>query len=342
MPPPVYERFDFARVVDLHKEIFDGAFSDACCYDFVSEKYDGFCDRALEIMYRFEERRPEGFEDLATDHVSHDHVTEGFLKPTKDKQAAKPNTSRLWSKRANIFGEMLFNYYGREINSIDRDNISWRIAACFKQLKRFKPIERDFKPIEPAWYPARIEDARHGAPTKAGKPTISATFRLFDGPFGGLTFVQRMPYKYWMYVIKRALGFPAYKRLHKNEFAQARIAGLLDTTEGYRFSEFFPSSGMQAFNRDLRKSREAPCLYGYKWACIDCTRGHSLANYERAADGKEMYSDCERATHSMTFKKGMCPRCKRDDAWFDVGDKICVTCKADQNRSAIRLATYGG
>jgi hypothetical protein len=30
-----------------------------------------------------------------------------------------------------------------------------------------------------------------------------------------------------------------------------------------------------------------------------------------------------------------------DDAWFDAGDKVCVECKADFNRNAIKMSSYG-
>jgi hypothetical protein len=341
MPPPADMRFEFSRIQALHYELWSCAFNDSIDYTLVDERYDMFCDRALRTVYGFDERRPEGVERLlGSVGFDDDHVQASF-KANDDVTETKPDESKVWSDRVKILSDMLFDYYGKEVTPVSRNEIAWRIAGSVGQLKKFKPMEKTFVARLPEWTMLRIEDMRYGIPTHLGKPTLAVTFRVFDGPFGGLTFIQRIPYKYWMAVIKRDLGFPAYKHVHKNEFVLARMAGLLEVQEHPRLNEFYASSGMQAHNRKMRKERSTPCTFGYKWECCACTRGHSRANFERGPDGDLRYSDCPRATHSMTYKQGSCPRCRRDDAWFDAGDKMCVECKADLNRNAIKMASYG-
>jgi len=340
MPPPANTRFEFSRIQVLHYELWSLAFNDAIDYTLVDEQFDKFCDRALRIVYGFDKRRPEGVESLiGSVGFDDDHVQASF-KAHSDVTKTIPDTSKVWSDRVKILHNLLFDYYGKEVTQVARDEIAWRIACSVGQLKKFKPMEKAFVARAPEWTMVRIEDMRYGIPTHTGKPTLAVTFRLFDGPFGGLTFIQRVPYKYWMAVIKRELGFPAYKHVHKNEFVLARMAGLLEVQEYPRLNEFYSSSGMQVYNRALRKERVTPCTFGYKWECSSCTRGHSSANFERGPDGDLRYSDCPRATHSMTYKQGSCQRCRKDDAWFDPGYKMCVECATDLSRNAIKLASY--
>jgi len=134
--------------------------------------------------------------------------------------------------------------------------------------------------------------------------------------------------------VKKDLGFPVYQRAHKNEFVLARLAGLLDTTEQQvRITEFYASGGMQAWNRGLRKWRDEPCGKGLSWSCHECTMGHSPA-------AKEI--SCFRGTHTNTFKRGHCARCKQDDVWLDGVARVCVSCEVDANRKMVRLSSYGG
>jgi hypothetical protein len=321
-------RFEMRRIEAIHQELFEQTLSFVNADVLEGDLFDRAVNAVLGVLFNHAERRPEGAEDITQEKVSTDHTAEGTR-----------GTSKLWSKRANILEALLAGFQGKTMSPDVLSECAWRCAASLDCVMKFKSMKAAFEPGEPEWVSLRIEDVRWGRPTMAGKPTFNITFRIFSGPFGGLTFDQRFPYKFWMYVVKRDLGFPAYKHVHKNEFVLGRLAGLLetrgltDTRDKAQISEFYASGGMRTWNSGLRKWRADDCRLGYGWACHECTMGHSPATKNLS---------CLRGTHTNTYHQGTCIRCKDDAAWLDGAARVCVSCEADANRKMVRLSSYGG
>lgn len=323
MPPPAGTRFSMSRVEALHQELYEQTLCSANADVLEGDLFDKVVGDVLDLLFNFAQRRPEGAEEIAREKATTDHTAEGMR-----------GTSKLWSKRANIFEAMLAGFQGKTMTPEMLNECAWRCAASFDCLMKFKAMHLAFTPVVPDWAAMRVDDVRYGRPTMNGKPTLNITFRLFSGPFGGLTFEQRFPYRFWMGLVRRDLGFPVYKRVHKNEFVLVRLAGLLDTTEQPQITEFYASGGMRTWNSGLRKLREEPCRLDFSWLCHECTMGHSPA-------AKDI-SCASRGTHTNTFRQGHCIRCKEDDAWLDGAARVCVSCEADANRKMVRLSSYGG
>jgi len=324
MPPPAGTRFNMSCVEAIHQELFEQTLSIANADVLEGDLFDRVVNDVLDVLFHHAQLRPEGVEAITSEKVTTDETAEGTR-----------GTSKLWPKRANIFEKMLSGFQGKTMTPEVMNECAWRAAASFDCLMKFRELKQTFEPCEPEWAPMRVEDVRYGRPTLNGKPTLNIVFRLFGGQFGGLTFEQRFPYRFWMAVVKKDLGFSVYKRVHKNEFVRVRLAGLLDTCEQQtQITEFYASGGMRDWNRDLRKWREDPCPEGFTWLCHECTMGHFPAVKNTMS--------CSRGTHTNTYRRDHCIRCKNDEAWLDGAARVCVSCEADANRKMVRLASYGG
>lgn len=222
-------------------------------------------------------------------------------------------------------------FYGSRLNYFSGSELAWRLAARAKRMVAGLPLSRSFELCEPHWVGLKIEDCHHSKPSKEGKPMLALTMRIYDGRFAGMSFRQRMPYRFVIAKLARDIGFQVFRKVHKNELVGCHFGGLLDTTEREypRITEFYAPMSVANFNRASRKDRAEACLKGHLWLCHQCTLGHLVCDDQE----KNSHMYCRRGTHSRTFVKKDCPRCHKEE-WFDPASPgvVCMGCR---NHSAV-------
>ena len=167
--------------------------------------------------------------------------------------------------------------------------------------------------------------------SKTGKVQLVLSFRILDGPYGGLAFKQYMPYRFVTAILAKDIGFPRFKGLHYLEMAGMWFVGLLVSDKwGPRLSEFSPTSASLDHNRKLRASRKMPCLRDFECVCHKCIVGYDGDN------------PCIRAVHRFTFDKSWCPCCEHESYFDPAADsRICVVCTGKKFRELTKKQRIG-
>lgn len=227
--------------------------------------------------------------------------------------------------------EQLHPLYGEGYTEQKRRDMAWRVAAAAPWLRNGYATKPVFAPFKEHWVPLIVEGCRYGRPGKRGEARIKVWLRIVGGLFSGLAFAQTWPHWYHIREVAKEIGFPLYQPVHYRELAGMWLGGLL-CTEDPRYPtvlEIFGPSSAVTHNRALRKERAQECHRGFRWLCHECTIG---------LDGTGVQDGCRRATHLRTFSRGVCPRCKRKDAWFDPdsNNKWCLRCVANDAKARIR------
>ena len=279
--------------------------------------------------------------------VMRQHVHLGLGEPTdeSEKQAEGiVNRKAFYERVQGSVAAIVRWWYGKLLSTDTLREISWRIAACQGHIcsldELWPPPQYSIVPIADHWVPLRIEDTRYGGPSKKfGKLTIYVTFRIYGGPFGGLTFTQILPYRFFTTKLAVDIGYPLYQKKHKNDLVSAHLLGLLNTQEpGFpRIDKFDAPEGLLQHNRLLWRARNKPCVKGFKWHCRECSLGNKVTDSE---DKSNAY--CFRATHTEPFKCRLCPRCLKEGA-FDpaFNAQNCLACQLKQVSRLLQLASYG-
>jgi ribosomal protein S27E len=240
-------------------------------------------------------------------------------------------TNALGGSDSVAFASLLLHYHNRTLTRELSSEIAWRVAGGLQLLSNGRFLEKGFTRYAPTWLPLRIEGCKHSR--FGNKTSTEVTFRILSGCFAGLTFTQLISYKYLVNKIAKDIGFPAYKKANKNELALCWLVGLVSTDDPTRprVEEFFASSSVLSHNRDLRKARAKPCIFGYSWLCHECTIGHSVG------PANNQYLTCPRGTHQATFVEKECKKC-HNQGWFDPTSSsvICLGCTERVAKSAVR------
>ena len=229
--------------------------------------------------------------------------------------------------------ECLAPFYGQKLTNERLSDIGWRLAAGYSSFAKGKAIMNDFLPgFGEHWAPMMIESVRGAMLSKMGKAQLELSFRIFDGPYGGLCFKQRMPYRFVTAIMAKDIGFPRFTGLHYLEMSGMWLAGLIMSDRwGLRLNEFAPTAASLDHNRDLRKRRKDPCLRGFDCVCHRCVIGY---------DGGD---PCIRAVHRWTFVERACPVCDKEFAMFDLASNslICVECEARKFKAITNKQRFG-
>ena len=173
---------------------------------------------------------------------------------------------------------------------------------------------------EAEWSPAIVIDQRM-AEVSGNKGNIF-TFRVQGGSASTVLLTKFFSSKaqFWM---KRMFGLAKYCKPKGGEFVGMYSWLLLDPSERRNGKEPAGFSRMEATNtfasknRKLFNEREKPCPYGYQRKCTRCDIG---------------FKDCFRGTHLLTYVRGWCKLCDRQDARFTEqyketeSDRVCFDC----------------
>lgn len=224
-----------------------------------------------------------------------------------------------------LIQEMLKPYYGQPFTRPMLEHLCWRVAAGETSLQSFIPLLKDFVPGHSYWTPLRIDDVRYTVPTKRGFPALALTFRIYWGPFAGLSFSQKIAESWVRHKLRGDIGFPKYHPVHPRELTLAMVLGLIETPEGRpSLMEVHPEhSSIVSSNRKLRKLRAEACPRDYTHPCHKCPVGYGVDPHKHA---------CPRATHYYSYVLRTCARCKQE-SFFDPGARVpfCLSCQARQN-----------
>lgn len=222
--------------------------------------------------------------------------------------------------------QMMAAYVGRTLDWQVRRSIFWRLAAAFDRLLDNEKVDTQFTQTAPYWTGLRVLDAWYSRPSREGKSMVDVSMFVYGGPFAGLDFTQRVPWRWLMRVLAWDVGFTRFKRVHIGELVQARLIGLLDTSEVGRpkLAEYRGKAGIKAFNRGLRKDRQFCRLGLAGHECWSCWMGYA---YEPG-----VMDPCMKAAHSRRWVQRPCKACGHD-GWFDPGYDTftCLRCVARDN-----------
>lgn len=349
MPPPAGFRIEISKLETRFNfliEKFPGEEKDIVL---TGESFKDFSDAAYKFVYGPVTYDPEEGE------VCHEPIVD---ESTKDV-VANDGLSGIWltdtgelkfegipDKALNVLDEVLRAYEGRTLDFEARNEMAWRIAGGFKLLRKGIRLKRSFGPGETDWTLLRIEDVLHGKVFNGQRgpvQTLELWFRVVSGPYSGLRFKQYIPYKFMMYKLAREIGFPAFTKIDKNELVLAYFVGNLnpDGKFGPEVLEFFASQSLKTRNRRLFKNRHEPCVKKekYQWSCFKCTLGHKFGRSFDTESESVIDGRCFRATHSNTYVKRLCSRCK-EDGYFEPADKdssVCIKCKNNEAYSRLKI-----
>ena len=261
-----------------------------------------------------------------------------YLNRDLDEDTLPESTGHLWRIVAPKWPvtvavrEMMSAYAGKALTWETRRAVFWRLAMAFGLLVENATVENQFVPRKTYWTGLRVLDAWYAPPSRSGASMVDLSMIVYGGVFAGLDFVQRMSWRWLTRVLAWDVGFARFKPVRIGELVQARLIGLLDTTEPGRpkMTEYRPKSGIKTFNRGLRKERET-CRLGFQGKeCWDCHMGYA---YEAG-----IMDPCPKATHSRRWVQRPCRRCAQD-GWFDPGyhTPVCLRCVAHENYLKHRL-----
>jgi len=227
---------------------------------------------------------------------------------------------QLTHRKRNVVAESLSCYRGKELNEVLLKTIFWRIACGFDLLKEGQVLAGEFRQGKDECLPLRVTQSVPAAPLQNGQAAVTLTFMIMSGVYAGLSFSQRMPYRYVVYYLAGEMGFPKFKPIHYLEMVQCVLAGVITFQDPSRpkvGDAFCPVSG-KAVNRELRKNRKE-CLFDFRWPCQNCTKGYLGA------------SPCAKATRQFSMVKRECKGCPagRVESWFDPksNSEYCVKCQ---------------
>lgn len=204
--------------------------------------------------------------------------------------------------------------------------ITWRVAAGYENFLADVQPMNTIRANAREWVGLQIEQCCNSAPFRSGKSSLMLYFRILGGSFAGLSFSQKVPYKYAVGVLAKEIGWPRYKGVHPGELVQACLVGeVAFSPKGARLEEIHPASSIIRHNRTLRTERKVPeqgqrrrCPGNYDFPCHECSRGYESGGH----DG------CILATHPLAYARKECEVCKRV-SFFETWPKgkICILCE---------------
>lgn len=218
------------------------------------------------------------------------------------------------------------------LNRMVMRDIAWRVAAGYDNFIAGMPVDSALQGDIKEWVGLQIEQCCPGSPFKNGKMSLRIFFRILSGKFAGVSFDQRLPFRYVTGVLAKKIGWPRYSLVYAGELVQACLVGEVAFSEkSTLLQEIYPSLSIIRHNRTLRKDRKIPkdgprkrCPGNYDFPCHECSRGYEDAGQ----DG------CLLATHPLAYAKAECPVCKQV-SFFEQWPRaqVCVLC---ERRKVIR------
>ena len=315
--PPMRSRVDndFDRFLRMMQEHFSSDFDSVID----SDLYKRLSAQVLDIVSGKDNYQDKDDKELSSDDL---------YAPVPSDDDNVDNRSKIPVETIRSVENFLMFYYGKTFDLRTRLDIVWRLTACRKRFKKGQNSLAEYIPIPPDWYEMRVEDARFlDSANQDGRIVmlVELAIRLIDGPFGGLRFRQRVPYKFLIGSFAHTVGFRYFKDVCKGDFVGCAFIGLFDTSRDIPMvTKFDAKHSQKSKNTQKYRARRTACKYGFTWSCPDCSLGHAVGgewSYGTQA------SRCMFATHSATYVKKFCPECLKE-GFFDPirKDKSCLNC----------------
>lgn len=247
-------------------------------------------------------------------------------------------------------GFLLSSFAGRKVTLSSTDDLAWRLAAGYDELIEGKKLFNSFVKCRMPWTPMQIMSSVFLRTSRQQRPILEMRFRLLGGLFGGLTFIQIIPYWWVVGKLGADLGVRGRDRRHRpdhRELGGFLLQGKLDLAdpEKPRLDQYRAPSGALTYNRALRLAREKPCPLGFTHTCYECQMGWLEPipdEYKRrfctTHDEGKSFKLIQRPVHPEHHILKRCVYCQADQAYFDAvhTSRYCIQCQQKQ----IRL--YGG
>lgn len=337
MPLPEGHRFNFSRIEKLVRHLHDGDGNVSPWFRFTG------AELSSDTMVEFLNATLRAL--LHSDWVESTLGSSHLLKDI----TAEPgiNSSPFTESAIGEMRQLITSYYGKTLTLNLRREMAWRVAGCLPRILARQKILYSFCPCNEHWTGLRIEDCHHADPSQKGSAMLALSLRVYDGPFAGMLFRQRMPYKFVLNKLARDIGIPRFASdVHRLDIVQFRMAGLLSVDREYpdrpSILEFAVPGGVKTKNVKLRKDREKHvaegtwCHLRCTWPCHSCSMGYAVCDESVGAR-----KGCKLATHSKPFVEKHCPACDRASDFdpSDVGN-VCIACKSKEADERIRRAQY--
>lgn len=220
---------------------------------------------------------------------------------------------------------------GTHIDENVLDEVCWRIAGNVKRLRQRHPVPPWKIQRIPEWVPVQITACKREKTTKGNMGALFQ-FRALAGTSASRTMDKFWSLKFCRYIAPD-LGFSKFQRQRPMVFpytAPEQLVGLRlsvqvtpelsGTSPGFTLIGYSPS--FTSFNKNtlgcrFRTIKEFKCVMDLtpeELPCHHCPVG---------------FTKCRAGTHRNDWVKQECPKCKEEEAFFDVDRKsdVCVDCQ---------------
>jgi hypothetical protein len=231
----------------------------------------------------------------------------------------------------DVFFTSIMDLVGKKLTRDLIRDTAWRLAGNMHKLRRGIPCPPFVRQTELEWCPVTIVRSTVGR-AYDGKLGHFYEYRVMAGQAASLKFTTFWSVKYTRFVA-RSVGFRRtkkvrYKLVDGAEMVRMRLYLLFDPKlskeDRPTAYHFYVPASVKKFNQELlkRRYRLIPCPLGFlrmEMACQHCPSG---------------YDKCPAGCHPKTFVAKPCPRCNKQETWFDPLGRgvICVDCEDQERR----------